>query len=197
MTVGEKIPTRNPAMLTSSVADRCVLNVPGGRLSDMTELNYLYSLMLEAYIRPGDRHWYQLTIALAQATMDPVDPVTYAPHIVRRPLAIAGGTPRDILIQQATRDQVIPSLATESNAYSGEFPAIEPVLSPIAGGLESVIGPVIDNVEGEAGPATAGITQFDGIHDILFETGSPDASGTLAQRQIVHFLDTGEIVYPR
>lgn len=165
--------------------DRCVLNVPGGRLIEIVRANAAYAALLNIYFDPSEQDAdVELFSAMAQIVVDPGDPALAAPRVV-------GVAPaRPLLVQEAIHDDTVVNQTTELLARSVGLPLLQPSLEDIVG-IASADMPVSDNLVGADGVAvTAGLTQFDAEHGFL-AMGEPE--GSRALRQILTFLDTGRI----
>lgn len=78
-------------------------------------------------------------VALSATSMDRIDPVTYAPHLVNDLIAPAPAT-RSVLMQHGLGDTSVPPLAQEIHARSAGIPALAEQARPIAV-IESVSAP--------------------------------------------------------
>ncbi len=99
---------------------RSVLNVPGGNLVDMFTGSTIFGLHIEAFF---ERHEvvegtadHDRFLNIAHWLMDPVDPVLVAPWLMNEWIPEAGEpvAPRDVMIQMATLDMIIPNTATKA-----------------------------------------------------------------------------------
>jgi cephalosporin-C deacetylase-like acetyl esterase len=166
--------------------DRCVLNVPGGRLVEVVRANPAYSALMNLYFdKYQQQQDVELFSALAQTLVDTGDPAVVAPRI------LAAAPARSVLVQEATDDGTVANQTTEVMARSMGIPLLEPAIEAITG-MEQAAMPVDGNFSG-AGDSlvTAGLAQFADGHGFL-TTG--DAEATRAFFQITTFLDDGRIV---
>ncbi|MDP2313498.1 MAG: hypothetical protein Q8P41_11380 [Pseudomonadota bacterium] len=165
--------------------DRCVLNVPGGRLIEIVRANAAYAALMNIYFdHTDDAADIELFSAMGQIVVDPGDPALVAPRI----LSVAPARP--VLVQEAIHDETVVNQTTEVMVRSMGIPLLDPSLEEIAG-LSHVDLPVTDNVAGADGAmVTAGVAQFDEEHAFLPWGGSEGARGL---RQVLTFLETGRI----
>lgn len=122
--------------LTTAVAPNlpaAVLNVPGGRLSNLVLLSeiHLYELVAEpivsavAELGAGDVRRF---LALFQLVAERADPINYAPLWHLKPPA---GRPRkSVVIQETTNDVLVPNRTTEDLARAGGLKRLTPALAP-------------------------------------------------------------------
>lgn len=175
--------------------DSCALNVPGGRLTDVIDLNDVYRMLIDIYIPPNEDLTTQVFLGFGQLLLDTTDSGLFAHHHITDPLTEIGVSPHNVLIQVATEDEVIVSMATYSLAHAGNLPLLQPNILSVPG-LQTEAAPVTGNVSGSQGNATGGVFQFQGIHTAMYETDSSEEVGVIMQNQIVHMLQTGEIAEP-
>ena len=88
----------------------------------------------------------QLFIGLLQSEWDYVDPATFAPHLLRDPLA--GSTTKKILVQESIGDAQVSNLATRYLARTMGIVGMAPL-------VEEVLG-----VETQAAPLDSAYTQW-------------------------------------
>lgn len=164
--------------------DRCVLNVPGGRLVEIIRANGAYSALLGIYFDLTAQYRdLELFTALAQSVVDDGDPALVGARI------LANSPARPLLVQEATYDDTVPNQTTEAMARSIGLPLLNPSYEEIRG-LELQDMPAQDNVETGDGPVTAGLTQFRDIHGFLT---SEDDEAQRAIQQILGFLGEGAV----
>jgi pimeloyl-ACP methyl ester carboxylesterase len=165
--------------------DRCVVNVPGGRLIEIVRANVAYAALMNIYFDKEDQAAeIELFSAMAQIVVDPGDPAVVASRI----LGVAPARP--VLVQEAIHDDTVVNQTTELLARSMGLPLLDPSLEVISG-LSVVAMPVLDNVAGADGVlVTAGLTQFDEGHGFL--TGG-SAEAERGVRQTLTFLLDGRI----
>jgi hypothetical protein len=128
--------------------ERGVLNVGGGPWSQLMQRSSGFSVLAAAfYILYPNNADQQLLIALWQSYFDPVDPVTWAAHAIRAPMA--GLAPKRILVQEAEGDALVPNVGTR---YLARTLGVS--------GLDPLVAPPFD-LPVEAGPLASGYTQWD------------------------------------
>lgn len=170
---------------TDTGLDRCVLNVPGGRLVEIVRANAAYAALMNIFFDPSDQDSeVELFSAMGQTIVDPADPALTAPRI------LADAPARPVLVQEATEDGTVANQTTEVMARSMGIPLLEPSLEPIRG-ITSQTMPVSVNVDGVDGAVTAGLTQFAAEHPFLTYDGG--AEGERALRQLLTFLASDTI----
>lgn len=109
-----------------------------------------------------DRAEQQLFASISQTTFDRIDPLTWAPYVVREPLPDA---PRDrvVLLQMGLGDTQVPNAASELHARALGLRTLDPSVRPVPG-LESVAAPT----------SASAINVFDlGIRDLPGAQGIP------------------------
>ena len=74
--------------------------------------------------------------SLAQIGMDRIDPITYAPYVIERPLP-GGATARRVLMQTGIGDPAVPSVAAHLHARSLGIPLLTPAARPVPGLIEA------------------------------------------------------------
>lgn len=97
---------------------RSVLNVPGSDLIDLFRESTVFRSHLDAFLereeieKGSDEH--ERVLNIGRWIMDPIDPHTFAPYLLERSFETeAPLPPRQVLIQMATLDFVIPNETTE------------------------------------------------------------------------------------
>jgi hypothetical protein len=125
-----------------------VLAVPGGVWSLLFERSNAWHLLKGAAMGAyEDPEVYQLNIAFFGMAFEPVDPITFAPHVIKDPLP---GVPlKNILIWYAIGDTLVSNIATEIVARTM--------------GMD-LLGPSVKNVWGmpaKSGPLANGMMVFD------------------------------------
>jgi hypothetical protein len=114
---------------------RVVLNVPGGRISNIFVRNQALGDMLLALLRPRAINMsdtYRM-INLVQAALDPGDPVNYVARMAAQPV-------RPLLIQAAFEDGTVPNFTTFDLARAIGAPLVGP-FSPSIPGVKSLTLP--------------------------------------------------------
>jgi dienelactone hydrolase len=164
--------------------DRCVLNVPGGRLVEIIRANTGYAALLNIFFElPKQERELELFSALAQGIVDEGDPAIMAPRILSESPA------RPVLVQEATEDETIPNQTTEVMARSMGIPLLLPSIEEITG-METESMPVLNNLTRVDAIVTAGLTQFNANHAFLYDG---TIEGQRAMDQAIEFLSTSQI----
>ncbi len=133
----------------SPFVKRAVLGSGGANFSLMMYRSVAFGsfrILLDVSIdSPLDR---QKFAALLQITMDRIDPLTYAPHLLAEPPA---GAPADrqVLIQTGLADASVPAIAAHLHARAIGIPLLEPAPRSIWG------------VPAMAGPLPSGLVEAD------------------------------------
>ena len=171
---------------------QAVLGVPGGPWSLMIQRSSewpAFALVMQgAYPDYLDK---QLFLALSQMDFDYGDPTTAAPHVVIDPLP--GTTKKQMLLQMAVNDSLVPNLSTEELARTMGIALIGPPAIDVYGMV-----PVTD-------PQPSGLSLWD-IHPMppvpltnetpTSSNGAHDQIHSLVnlQAQIETFFKTGQVV---
>jgi cephalosporin-C deacetylase-like acetyl esterase len=164
--------------------DRCVLNVPGGRLVEIVRANGAYSALMNIFFDPNEgQQEIELFSALAQSVVDEGDPAIAAARVVQR------SPVRPLLVQEAIHDTTVYNQTTEVMVRSIGLPLLEPELEAIDG-LELEPAPAAENLATPDGMFTASLTQFDEEHSFF---GGGSAEGQRALHQAITFLQTERI----
>jgi hypothetical protein len=132
--------------------DLYVLDVAGAGMLDLAIVNApgLATLVLPLaqvmFGVDGRMDRFHPAVAMLQWLMDPADPLTYAPHLLRDRLEVGGAPlgPRHLVILEVLGDEIIHNLATESLARAagaevlapGAAPGVAPAPSPAAGNVD-------------------------------------------------------------
>lgn len=112
--------------------DAAVLNVPGGGFVPLLQLSPSLSGIIEGFLPAGTSASERLVLfSLGQMLVDDIDPANFAAHVTVDPYP--GHRPKDVLMQQAVDDEIIPATATELLAHALGVPQIEPGLHPVFG----------------------------------------------------------------
>lgn len=124
----------------SPTLGRAVWAVPGANWSLLFERSSAWLILQGAaqasYPKAADA---QLLIAVFGMAFEPVDPVTYAGHVIDAPLP--GATPKRVLMWQAEGDSLVNNLATEYLARELGVPVLAPTIRDVWG-LETSEGPL-------------------------------------------------------
>lgn len=121
--------------LTTAIAPNIpasVLNVPGGRLSNLVLLSeiHLYELVAEPIVSAVaelDAAGVRKFLALFQLVAERGDPINYAPLWHQTP---AEGRPKkSVVIQETTDDVLVPNRTTEDLARAGGLKRLTPALA--------------------------------------------------------------------
>lgn len=174
--------------------ERVLLNVPGGRISNILVRNEVLGNMLVALMRPrtitmGDA--YRM-ISFAQTALDPGDPINYVGGVASAPF---DGKPRPFLIQASLHDATVPNFTTYDLARAADAPLAGPFVQAIPGLAEADLG--------RAPLTTADARAFAFFRDIIDSDGAAALAdhGNLwhsrtAVRQALVFLKQGRIEEP-
>ncbi len=115
---------------------RGTLNVGGAAwallMSRSANFQPLAVIMKVYYPNPVDR---QLLIALLQSYFDYIDPITYAPYLLKKPETFKV-PPKKILIQEGLGDAQVPNLATRLWARTLGLDGIAPMIEKVLGVTE-------------------------------------------------------------
>ncbi len=118
-----------------------VLNVPGAVWTQMIQRNLMWpflKLLLETNYSEDPLEILKL-LSLIQTYFDFVDPISFAPYVVKNPLP--GTPPKMVLIQEAIGDAQVPNFATEMLARTMGIPGLKPLVYSVFG-VEEVEGPI-------------------------------------------------------
>lgn len=167
---------------------QAVWNVGGDGLTMLMRDSGVFSLLVNG-IKPEGTSSGAIArfFAITQAIVDPGDPLNYARFGAQVALpGVPGWAPRDMLLQEAIDDGIVPNSTSEALARAAGLVLVDAV-RPVSG-LSSVDGPVTGNLPGGA---TGALSQFDRMEgdkianhgDLIF---SPEA-----RAQYVEFFKTG------
>jgi hypothetical protein len=168
--------------------DLFVLDVPGGGILDLEIANspgigsLLIPLVRSVYALDGEFDRYHPMVSLAQALLDPADPLTYAPHVLRDRFQVAGAElgPRHVLAIEVVGDELIPQIGTHALARAMGLPLLVPHLG-LPPALDEVASPASANVGGQSAalvqyaPATHGANWTSETGTLSFVPGCPCA----------------------
>jgi len=169
-------------MATENNVPTAMLNVPGGRITDLLVNSPSFAPEINAGLAalgivPGSPAYTQFFF-IAQTFVDDGDPFNYGPHIL--PGSLAGNRPASVLMQEMVGDQVVPNSATTDlaraiNNNTGNFPNLDTLMS--ISGLTQLGTPHFGS----------GLFQYqNGSHGFLID---PTAGPTVAaQTQMVTYL---------
>ncbi|MCB9727332.1 MAG: hypothetical protein H6744_00800 [Deltaproteobacteria bacterium] len=137
-----------------------VLSVAGGRLVQMITDSQQFGIFLtivESLVDSPDD--VARLLPAVQTLMDPGDPATFAPHVLRERLLDASATPPELLFTMAVGDEIVPNSMNNALARALSLPVVgqvwlDPELIPHAA------SPLAGNV---AGRTTAGLFQYDRV----------------------------------
>jgi hypothetical protein len=143
--------------------DLYVLDVAGAGMLDLAMCNapglatVVLPLAQVIFGVDGRMDRFHPAVAMLQWIMDPADPLTYAPHLLRDRLEENGAAlgPRSIVVLEVVGDEVIHNVATESLARAAGLEVLPPGEAP---GLATASDPSAGNVDGQ----TAVIVQIPG-----------------------------------
>ncbi|MBK7976477.1 MAG: hypothetical protein IPK07_25465 [Deltaproteobacteria bacterium] len=112
--------------------DAAVLNVPGGGFVPLLQLSPSLSGIIEGFLPAGTTASERLVLfSLGQMLVDDIDPANFAAHVTVDPFP--GHRPKDVLMQQAVDDEIVPGTATELLAHALQVPQVQPSLAPVFG----------------------------------------------------------------
>jgi dienelactone hydrolase len=165
--------------------DLFVLDTPGAGIIDLavTGSPELGTVALPfatlMYRTSGELDRFHPAVSLAQAIIDPADPLTYAPHILRDRFEVSGAElgPRHVVAIEVVGDEVIPNQASRALARALGLEVLRPHLDPPD--LPDVDSPAAANVEGQTAvmvqyaPATHGANWTSEVGVLHFEPGFP------------------------
>jgi hypothetical protein len=162
-----------------------VVNVGAGSM-----MNLMLSMSMDLPDDPvpalSDYGLYEMNMgAVVPAMADRGDPMTWADHLIRDPLA-PRSTPLSLLYQQAAYDEILPYESAEATAQLMGIPGVSPAFRPVEG-LDGVSTPVRDNLDG----LTAALFQYDRPAEHQFLLTCEDTAVMFAgQLQLAVFVDT-------
>ncbi len=138
----------------SKEIEAAVLNVPGsGIVNIVTHGEITYLMVGNNFIPKGTSPLDgQLLYLAGQMYVDYMDPINMTPHVTKDPLE-GCGEPKDILLQVAMNDGLIPNWCTDIMARGLDIPVLEPY-SYYPYGLDSFPAPI----------SGSGLYQFDFIY---------------------------------
>lgn len=174
--------------------ERVLLNVPGGRISNILVRNEVLGNMLVAVMRPRTitmSDAYRM-VTFVQTALDPGDPINYVGGVAREPF---DGKPRPFLIQASLHDATVPNFTTYDLARAADAPLAGPYVTAVPGLTATDLG---------AAPLVAPDARaFAFFHDIVDSAGNDAVAdhGNLwasrtAVRQALVFLKQGRIEEP-
>jgi hypothetical protein len=175
--------------------DRVVLNVPGGRISNILAQNELLGELVVELMRPRkiDLSDAYRMIAMAQMVLDAGDPINYVERISLNPAEESEQRP--LLIQASLHDATLPNVTTYDLARAAGTPLVGPLTDEIPGLPWLTIGD-----EGISGSDARAFSFYRDIivkgEEVVADHGNLWASDT-AVAQAAHFLNTGVILFPK
>lgn len=174
--------------------ERVLLNVPGGRISNILVRNEVLGNMLVALMRPRTitmSDAYRM-IGFVQTALDPGDPINYVGGVARTPF---DGKPRPVLIQAALHDATVPNFTTYDLARAADAPLAGPFVQAVPGLGKTDLGraPLV-SPDARAFAFFRDIIDHDG-DEAVADHGNLWHSRT-AVRQALIFLKQGRIEEP-
>lgn len=174
---------------------RAVLNVPGGRLSQLLVDSPTFSPSVLAGlaaqgVTPGTSAFVQFFL-IAQTVVDDADPANYSEEVLTG--ALAGGTATQVLVQEMIGDAVVPNSATTDLVHAFTLAVVNPLFTQVR---TVVLKPLLP--QGGVPFMGSGLFQINNPSHSAFllpPTGAPTLTG-LIQTQAATFLLTGAIVDP-
>jgi hypothetical protein len=163
-------------------------NVGGAGITTLIRDSQAFSLLLESLAPPGSSApALGRFFAVAQTVADRGDSLNFARHGTREPLpGMEGWRPRDVLLQQAIDDGVLPNSATEALARAAGL-TLADALRPVTG-LAQASAPLTGNLPGGA---TGVLYQFARINGDETATHSDLLFSEEARAQYVDFFSSG------
>ena len=128
---------------------RGILQVGGAIWTAMLERNASWNF-LKSLISKDEKEIKKI-IAVAQVVFDVVDPITFAPYIIKGNEQF-GISPKNILVQEALYDEQVANFTTRTYVRTASIPAIEKLIEPVFG---------IDSKRAEGGVEGSGYIQYD------------------------------------
>lgn len=163
-------------------------NVGGAGMMTLLRDSKLFSIMVNGLKPEGTSDVAVVRfLAIAQAIVDPGDPLNFARYGTQLALpGVAEWSGRDVLIQEAYNDGIVPNSATRYLARAAGAQRCKEGVA--AAGIEAASGPIHQNL---ASGATVGLCQFE-----LGENGAPASHGELifeeaARKQYLEFFRSG------
>jgi len=143
--------------LAPEVTD-AVWNVGGAGLMTLLRDSGLFGLLVSSLKPEGTSDGAVARfMAVAQAIVDPGDPINYARFASLEPFAGAPGwKPREVLMQEVIHDGIVPNSTSRALARAAGLQLVD-AIEPISG-LDAVAGPVSANLPSGV---TGAISQFD------------------------------------
>jgi len=134
--------------------DLYVLDVAGAGMLDLSICNapglatVVLPLAQVIFGVDGRMDRFHPGVAMLQWLVDPADPLTYAPHLLRDRVEVGGAPigPRSVVVLEVVGDEVIHNLATESLARAAGLEVLPPGEVP---GLATASDPAAGNVDGQ------------------------------------------------
>jgi hypothetical protein len=154
-------------MAGASAPTTGVLNVPGGRLVDILLTSPAFSSLvtpiLQANNITADTPAYYQLVNIFRWIMDPGDPINFGRNVRNSPFMMH--PQKNVIVQEAGNDMVIPNPWTEALAVEIGLPEV-----PSVNGHVGILAPTVPN-----GPLMSVSTYFPGApHGFLFD---PTATG--------------------
>lgn len=168
--------------------EHAVWNVGGGALTVLLRDSPLFAFALRGLEPPGTPPGALARFfVVAQALVERGDPAAYARYATLEPLPELGEPrrPRDVLLQEAIDDGIVPNSSTAALARSLGLVHAGPI-APVPG-LPAATYPVRDNLPGGG---TGALAQFDRMNGAETATHGDLISSTEARRQYVEFFRT-------
>jgi len=165
-----------------------VWNVGGDGLMFLLEDSATFSLVVNGLRPPGTADGSLARfMSLAQAIVDPGDPLNYAHYALIEPLTSQPGFgARSVLLQEVVGDTIVPNSSSNAVARAARLGLMHEVIA--VPGLEPAAAPATAN-----GPngSTAIICQFDKMNGNVVANHGELIFAPEAQQQYVEFFKTG------
>jgi pimeloyl-ACP methyl ester carboxylesterase len=176
------------ALALAPEISQAVWNVGGDGLTTLLRDSGTFSILVNSLRPPGTPDGAVARFfAVAQAIVDPGDPLNYARFGTLEPLeGVANWAPRDVLLQEVIDDHIVPNSSSEALARAAGLELID-AIRPISG-VKSVSAPVTANLPSGS---TGVISQFDRMDGTKPATHGDLIFAPEAQAQYVEFFKTG------
>jgi hypothetical protein len=168
---------------------QAVWNVGGAGLMMLLRDSNLFSLAVINGLRPPGQSDGAVArfMAVAQAVVDPGDPLNFARFAQRQvPAGVEGWLPRDVLLQEVVGDTIVPNTTSRMLARATGLELMDPI-DPILG-LPRVAGAQTGNL---ASGTTGAISQFDRIDGDKIATHGDLIFSPEGKAQYLHFFESG------
>ena len=165
-----------------------VWNVGGDGLMMLLRDSSTFSILVDALRPPGTPDGaLGRFFAIAQAIVDPGDPINFARFGTEEALpGVEGWSPRDVLLQEVVDDAIVPNSTSEALARAAGLELVDPLVA--VSGLPTSTAPRTGNL---ASGATGVLYQFDRMHGDMPATHGELIFAPEARGQYVEFFRSG------